>query len=100
MRLIDAERLMGSLATIAANCARSDAQKALMGRVMYNVEKQPTVYAAEVVRCRDCIHWQEPFDSNNIGYLVAHCDMFKDGDAFHERFYCAHGERRDEDATN
>ena len=58
------------------------------------------VDAAPVVRCRDCIHWQEPFDSNNIGYLVAHCDMFKDGDAFHERFYCAHGERRDEDATN
>lgn len=60
----------------------------------------PAVDAVPVVRCKDCIHWQEPFDSYNTGYLVAHCDMFKDGDAFHERFYCAHGERRDEDATD
>lgn len=64
------------------------------------VQMEPSVDAAPVVLCRDCIHWQEPFDSNNTGYLVAHCDMFKDGDAFHEQFYCAHGERRDSNGKN
>lgn len=77
--------------------SRAAAIEAILGSfsAIRAIEELPAVDAVRVVRCRDCIHWQEPFDSNNTGYLVAHCDMFKDGDAFHERFYCAHGERED-----
>lgn len=99
-RLIDAERLMGDLAAIAANCARSDAQKALMGRVMYNLEKQPTA-DAEVVRCAECRHCYDagpdplvPYDGEDVW----HCEMWgREASAYQVdpyRFFCAKGERR------
>ena len=48
MRLIDADVLIAKQASIAKTFARSDAQKSLIGRVMYNTEKAPTVDAIPV----------------------------------------------------
>lgn len=45
MRPIDAELLTTNIAQIAKNCARSDAQKALIGRILYMIENMPTVEA-------------------------------------------------------
>ena len=42
-RLIDAEKLTTNIAQIAKNCARSDAQKALIGRILFMIENMPTV---------------------------------------------------------
>lgn len=42
-RLIDAEMLEKNIAQIAKNCARSDAQKALIGRILYMIENMPTI---------------------------------------------------------
>lgn len=50
MRLIDADALLETFAILAKKMARSDAQKALMGRVLYLLEHKPEV----VVRCKDC----------------------------------------------
>lgn len=103
--LISMAEILGRIKSMAG-CATCDNYNGVRCRAciwddaMNIVEEAPAVDAVPVVRCRDCIHWQEPFDSYNTGSLVAHCDMFKDGDAFHERFYCAHGERRDEDADD
>ena len=43
MRPIDAELLTTNIAQIAKNCARSDAQKALIGRILYMIENMPTI---------------------------------------------------------
>ena len=45
MRLIDADALIAKQANIAKTFARSDAQKSIIGRVMYNPEKSPTIDA-------------------------------------------------------
>ena len=45
MRLIDADALIAKQANIAKTFARSDAQKSIIGRVMYNTEKSPTIDA-------------------------------------------------------
>ena len=48
MRLIDADALIAKQANIAKTFARSDAQKSLMGRVMYNTESAPTIDAIPI----------------------------------------------------
>jgi len=48
MRLIDADALLVKQTNIAKTFARSDAQKSLMGRVMYNTEHAPTIDAIPV----------------------------------------------------
>ena len=48
MRLIDADALLAKQANIAKTFARSDAQKSLMGRVMFNAENAPTIDAVPV----------------------------------------------------
>ena len=48
MKLIDGDALIAKQANIAKTFARSDAQKSLMGRVMYNTEKAPTIDAIPV----------------------------------------------------
>lgn len=55
----------------------------------------PAVDVAPVVRCRDCKNWGTPFDKNDTGFMVAHCEHFDESHAFSEQFYCASGERRD-----
>ena len=56
VRQIDAELLTTNIAQIAKNCARSDAQKALIGRILFMIENMPTIEAitreqfAEVVK--------------------------------------------------
>ena len=47
-RLIDADALLVKQTNIAKTFARSDAQKSLMGRVMYNTEHAPTIDAIPV----------------------------------------------------
>lgn len=43
VRLIDAELLTTNIAQIAKNCARSDAQKALIGRILFMIDNMPTL---------------------------------------------------------
>lgn len=45
VRLIDAKLLTTNIAQIAKNCARSDAQKALIGRILFMIEHMPTIEA-------------------------------------------------------
>lgn len=98
-RLIDADALIAKQASIAKHFAKSDAQKALMGRVMYNTECAPTVDAVPVAHGR----WYEIRDYSQAGLISFECSecgrlcitLYK---------YCPYcgakmdGERRDEDA--
>ena len=61
MRLINADALLVKQANIAKTFARSDAQKSLMGRVMYNTEHAPAIDAIPVewlAKKRDVAIWQ------------------------------------------
>ncbi len=54
-RAIDGELLELEIANIANKLAKSDAQKALMGRVMYCVEHMPTLTPPnEPLTCEGC----------------------------------------------
>ena len=86
MRLIDADALIDTIAIIAKKFAKTDAQKALMGRVMYIIEHK----AEQVVRCKDCKHHEDEemgmvYCTHIVGSWVA------------EDFFCADGERRSDD---
>lgn len=52
VRLIDAELLTTNIAQIAKNCARSDAQKALIGRILFMIENMlmPRYIDAEALK--------------------------------------------------
>lgn len=54
------------------------------------VKDAPTVDAVQVVRCKDC-QW---FDAND-DYYDSYCD--KNGISVEEDFYCADGERKDDE---
>lgn len=68
VKLIDAKLLSTNIAQIAKNCARSDAQKALIGRILYMIENMPTIETEPVHEnpengnkkseqyCHDCKH--------------------------------------------
>lgn len=68
VRLIDAKLLTTNIAQIAKSCARSDAQKALVGRILFMIDNMPTIEAEPIhenpekgnpeseVYCYDCIH--------------------------------------------
>ena len=60
------------------------------GYVCETIDEQPTIDAVEVVRCRDCKHY-DPSD----GY----CEFIGDYD-FDENFYCGNGERKDGEADD
>lgn len=45
MRLIDAELLTTNIAQIAKACAKSDKQKALVGRILFMIDNMPTIEA-------------------------------------------------------
>lgn len=64
VRLIDAELLTTNIAQIAKNCARSDAQKALIGRILFVIENMPTIEAEPVKHGR----WMYPFYCSECGF--------------------------------
>lgn len=45
VRLIDAKLLTTNIAQIAKACAKSDKQKALVGRILFMIENMPTIEA-------------------------------------------------------
>ena len=88
MRLIDADALLDTIAIVSKNFAKTDAQKALMGRVMYIIEHR----REDIVHCKDCKHWAS---HQHVKYGV--CQYFEDvcETQVHTRAedFCSHGER-------
>lgn len=91
MRLIDADALIDTIAIIAKKFAKTDAQKALMGRVMYHLERKPEC----IVRCKDCKHLETVIDI--IGDMYCYCGN-ADGKYITEvdlEDFCSHAEKRE-----
>lgn len=92
MRLIDADALLDTMAIIAKKFAKTDEQKALMGRVMYHLEHKTEC----IVRCKDCKHLETVIDI--IGDMYCFCGN-ADGKYITEvdlEDFCSHGERKEE----
>ena len=91
MRLIDADALLDTMAIIAKKFAISDAQKALMGRIIYHLERK----TEQVVRCKDCKHLETVIDI--IGDMYCYCGN-AEGKYITEvdlDDFCSHGEKRE-----
>lgn len=58
MRLIDADALQIKIASLS-RLARSDAQKSLMGRVLYIIDQMPTIPAPQWISVEDRLPEEE-----------------------------------------
>ena len=73
VRLIDAKLLTTNIAQIAKNCARSDAQKALIGRILFMIENMPTIEAEPVKHGR----WELITQNKFTGTKTLRCTYCK-----------------------
>lgn len=74
--LIDRDKLLS---------AYDAAHKGQPGGARKLIAEAPAVDAVEVVRCKDCRHWQE-IANGEIHY--GHCDMTDDSQVCPWNFYC------------
>ena len=91
VRLIDAELLTTNIAQIAKNCARSDAQKALIGRILYMIDNMPIIEAEPVKHGR--------WEINCDGYYPYCCNCKNEPQGREMTLYCPNcGARMDGDS--
>ena len=93
MRLIDANKFGMYIADVQlANRGWKDEICDFLDDVMVALDEQPTVDAVEVVRCKDCRHWD-----SETGWCYKH-SRFYNGDMLWDMFddddFCSFGERR------
>lgn len=113
MRLIDADALMNEvLERYCRNCGRRKGLKKGKRIILYaigeapcracdrddmkdEIDNAPTIDAAPVVRCKDCVH----ANITEEGYLYGTCNHRLKGGIGHlitPQFFCAYGEREDD----
>ena len=63
--------------------------------ILDRIDQHPTADVVEVVRCKDCMfnHWHET--PNGEKYHI--CNLNQLAFSEHADFYCAYGERREDD---
>lgn len=98
MRLIDADALKEKLINLEPRCANKFVQQGLDDGLHYYmpkiIDEQPTIDAVEVVRCKDCLHYQQRHldrESYMVCHAMGYCIRHQ------PTFYCWHGKRRDSD---
>lgn len=87
MRLIDADALIADV--------RKNSESYFADDFAHEwVDRQPTIDAVPVVRCRECIH--RFVDGDNVRYNVC---MLNHNKVQPDDWFCADGERKDGDAV-
>lgn len=105
MRLIDADELKKDDETnliLSRDAIRTGKQLKLCAEMFIaKIDKAPTIDAVQVVRCKNCKHW-EPTDGI-VGICKEQVIMHEyDSGVFHlypeheDNYYCAYGEEKDE----
>ena len=87
MRLIDGDHLLKRVAGVA-KLAKSDHQQALMGRVIYVIEKEPEI---DIVHCKDCEEFATELNGNTFCLRYDSYFGLQDPNDF-----CSHGKRKQE----
>lgn len=87
-RLIDADKLLAEIKTlpIMSNWGESFFPQLVQG--------QPTIDAVEVVRCKDCVYWDDDPDTYGANYGPKGKCM-KSFETMYADDFCSCGERRD-----
>ena len=90
MRLIDADALIKDIESVLWDWESVDGinAKTVLTQTITDIQNAPTVDAVEVVRCKDCKHRTELCGD---GWHPC-TDM-----AVNDNWYCADGERREDD---
>ena len=88
MRLIDADKVAKEIAWL------DEYDFVIQHDVMECINKQPTVDAVEVVRCKDCKWYERKYPWNNASTMCSYLEYPMD-----DNDYCSLGERR-KDETN
>ena len=104
MELIDREALKDAVKRYAGEPIKKKDRKcqAICLDMLGTIDAQPIIYAVKVVRCKDCKHWDKVvfIDGVNYGTCERKCTAIRQ-DAFpNENWFCADGERRENDAVD
>ena len=86
-RLIDANALKREFEWLKSVVNESSKDEVM--DVMQRIDNAPTVDAVEVVRCKDCVHYNGEACLNTYGEFEPE-----------PTFFCAYGERRGKDAVD
>lgn len=107
MRLIDAEPLVAISWKAHKDETYERGFEDGVCHALDRIEQAPTIDAVEVVRCRDCKHYEVKDHWVNFGGVpilaasdVPTCHKWSDGCMTKPDGYCFMGERRDDDATD
>lgn len=97
-KLIDADKIVNGIALyMTENAYLNDTPLDELKMVANWITDAPTVDAVEVVRCRDCKHWDSEtwFCDNHstFGHHGLEWNMFSEDD------FCSYGERKDGDGN-
>lgn len=98
MRLIDATKAIEGIDEIVCSmsvCINSDYYKgmrAMKDMALHAIEKQPTVNAVEVVRCKDCRWGKEA-----CGNIECNVDSNLPSEYHGYKWFCPNGEMKDND---
>ena len=88
-RLIDADKLKAHYAWWGECSEMAKKNKEVFDTI---VNLQPTVEAVEVVRCKECIHWDTDWETLPGFHYCPMVDGLKNGE-----WFCADGERREDE---
>jgi hypothetical protein len=94
-RLIDANALSEAVNGIGKDIKRT---RAVELACLVLIADAPTVDAVEVVRCKDCKHWQDSWVAPDGKHEHGYCHMEEADDVVVGRWdddFCSYGERKD-----
>ena len=98
-RLIDANALLetgsGIKMIVPVNCHPYEAIRIQGNAFRKAVEEAPTVDAVEVVRCKDCKHWEK--ETGSCTEHPTYYDHGMDWYIYDEDDFCSCGERKDDE---
>ena len=103
MRLIDADALLEGIAELKQSpwfnnkYGYADRKDAVESIEYLCIKKEPTVDAVEVVRCKDCKHWElcDEEDGISYGQCMHPLCVIANTVFLNENWYCADGERKE-----
>lgn len=90
-RMIDADTLRSNI-----DCCDIETYNDKL-TIIEQINEAPTVDAVEVVRCKDCKHW-----NSETGFCNMNSHFSMDGldwDMFNDDDFCSYGERKDGDGN-
>lgn len=97
-RLIDADALMRKAQRVAVEAWKMKMTASIettLNQFIDWIKSSPTIDVVEVVRCKECKHWQKDIDESGIIERINFSKCIKGHYGDGMDFFCSHGERRE-----